>query len=127
MYSTGIDAKLEFNQLLDSLIQKNLFTERQISIIYNKINNEKFDYKISSGAYYRQIKQSKNKYNQLINTIIIFRLLNILDNNKLNTIETIVKQIENISQLNQHHNTNITISDDIINVIDQIVNKISTI
>jgi hypothetical protein len=126
MYSTTTRNKLEFNQLLDSLIQKNLFTKRQITIIYNKTNKENFEYKISSGAYYRQVKQCKNKYQQLIYTVLLLRILNIIDNDKLNTIETIVKQIVNISQLNQHHNTNITISNDIINVMDQIIKKIST-
>ncbi|MGE3858941.1 MAG: hypothetical protein AB7F53_03030 [Nitrososphaeraceae archaeon] len=125
MYSTETGDKLEFNQLLDSLIQKNLFTKRQITIIYNKINNENFEYKISSGAYYRQVKQCKNKYHQLIYTILLFRILNIINNDKINTIETLVKQIDNISQLNQHHN-NITISNDIIQVIDKIMKKIST-
>jgi hypothetical protein len=126
MYSTETDDKLEFNQLLDSLIQKNLFTKRQITIIYNKINNENFKYKISPGAYYRQVKQCKNKYYQLIYTILLFRILNLIDNDKINTIETIAKQMVNISQLNQHHNTNITKSNDIMQVIDQIIKRISS-
>ncbi|HEX5187201.1 MAG TPA: hypothetical protein VFV86_09955 [Nitrososphaeraceae archaeon] len=126
MYSTERDDKLEFNQLFDSLIQKNLFTKRQITIIYNKINKEDFDFKISSGAYYRQVRQCKNKYYQLIYTILLFRILNLIDNDKINTIETIVKQMVNISQLNQHHNANITRSTDIIQVIDQIIKKISS-
>ncbi|HJT83524.1 MAG TPA: hypothetical protein VJ697_03490 [Nitrososphaeraceae archaeon] len=126
MYSTEKEDKLEFNQLLDLLIQKNLFTQRQITIIYNKLNNENFKYKISSGAYYRQVKQCKNKYYQLIYTILLFRVLNLIDNDTINTIETVAKQMINISQLNQHHNTNITKSNDIIQVIDQIIKKISS-
>jgi len=126
MYSTEAEDKLEFNQLLDLLIQKNLFTQRQISIIYNKINHENFKSNISSGAYYRQVRQCKNKYYQLIYTILLFRVLNFIDNDTINTIETVAKQMINISQLNQHHNTNITKSNDIIHVIDQIIKKISS-
>jgi len=127
MYSTNIDDELEFNQLLNSLIKKNLFTKRQISIIYNKNNNQLFKNKISSGAYYRQVQQCKRKYDRLIYTILLFRMLNLMDSNTISIIESIVKQIDNISQQNLHHNTNITIPNDIIQVIDQIIKKTSKI
>jgi len=127
MYSTNIDDELEFNHLLNSLIKKNLFTKRQISIIYNKNNNQLFKNKISSGAYYRQVQQCKRKYDRLIYTILLFRMLNLMDSNTISIIESIVKQIDNISQQNLHHNTNITIPNDIIQVIDQIIKKTSKI
>ena len=127
MYSTNIDDELEFNQLLNSLIKKNLFTKRQISIIYNKNNNQLFKNKISSGAYYRQVQQCKRKYDRLIYTILLFRMLNLMDSNTISIIESIVKQIDNISQQNLHHNTNITIPNDIIQVIDQIIKKTTKI
>ena len=59
MYSNSNSTDLQFNHLLSLLIKKNLFTQRQISIIYNKANNRIFKDKTSSGAYYRQIKQCK--------------------------------------------------------------------
>jgi len=127
MYSTNIDDELEFNHLLNSLIKKNLFTKRQISIIYNKNNNQLFKNKISSGAYYRQVQQCKRKYDRLIYTILLFRMLNLMDSNTISIIESIVKQIDHISQQNLHHNTNITIPNDIIQVIDQIIKKTSKI
>ena len=127
MYSTVIHDEVEFNYLLELIIKKNLFTKRQISIIYNKNNHRIFKNKISSGAYYRQIKQCKKKYEQLIYTILLFRLLNLIDSNTINIIESIVKQIDNISQLNLHHNKDITLPNDIAQVIEQIINKINKI
>lgn len=127
MYSTGIDDELEFNYILDFFIQKNLFTKRQISIIYNKKNLHNFKNNISLGAYYRQVKQCKIKYERLIYTILLFRLLNLMDSNTMNIIESIVEQIGNLSQQNIHHKNNITIPNDIIHVIDQIVKKTSKI
>ena len=38
MYSTDVNVGLKFTDLLDLFIEKNLFTKKQISIIYNKIN-----------------------------------------------------------------------------------------
>lgn len=127
MYSTVIHDEVEFNHLLELIIKKNLFTKRQISIIYNKNNQRIFKNKISSGAYYRQIKQCKKKYERLIYTILLFRLLNLIDSNTINIIESIVKQIDNISQLNLHHNKDITLPNDIAQVIEQIINKINKI
>jgi hypothetical protein len=127
MYSTNIDDELEFNHLLNIFIQKNLFTKRQISIIYNKNNPRLFKNKISPGAYYRQVKQCKIKYERLIYTILLFRLLNLIDSNTINVIESVVEQIGNISQQNLHYKTNITIPNDIIHIIDQIVKKTSKI
>jgi hypothetical protein len=50
-----------------------------------------------------------------------------MDTNTMNIIESIVKQIGSLSQQNIHHKNNITIPNDIIDVIDQIVRKTSKI
>jgi hypothetical protein len=114
---------LQFNHLLSLLIKKNLFTQRQISIIYNKANNRIFKDKVSSGAYYRQIKQCKRKYDQLIYTILLFRILNLIDSNTINILDSIVNQIHTISHQNLDGKSDITNSYDIIEVIDEIIKK----
>ena len=50
-----------------------------------------------------------------------------MDNNTVNILESIVKQIDNISQQDLYHNTNITTPTDVIQVIDQIIKKTSKI
>ena len=130
MYSTEEKIGLEFNELLNRLIKKNLFTKKQISIIYNKFNNPISNVSknnLSAGAYYRQIKQCKEKYDRLIYTILLFRILNLIDSNTIDIIESIVKQIDNISQRNLPHNKDITIPTDIAKVIEQIIKKINKI
>jgi hypothetical protein len=123
MYSNSNSTDLEFNHLLSLLIKKNLFTQRQISIIYNKANNRIFKDKISSGAYYRQIKQCKRKYEQLIYTILLFRILNLIDSNTIDILDSIVNQIGTISHQNLNSNSDITNFYDIIEVIDEIIKK----
>ena len=130
MYSTDVNVGLKFTDLLDLFIEKNLFTKKQISIIYNKIsirdpsisNNQ-----MSPGAYYRQVKQCRKKYDQLIYTIILFRLLNLIDTNTMGTIELLVKQISKISQRDLHHNATKIVSSDITIVIEEILRKINKI
>lgn len=127
MYSTDIETGLKFTDLLDLLIEKNLFTKKQISIIYNKINTHVSNNQMSAGAYYRQIKQCRKKYDQLIYTILLFRLLNLIDNNTMETLELLVKQLEKISRPDLNHNTTEIVHNDIIIVIEEILRKINRI
>ena len=133
MYSTEANVGLKFTDLLDLFIEKNLFTKKQISIIYNKINTRDShisgipNNQMSHGAYYRQVKQCRKKYDQLIYTIILFRLLNLIDTHTMSTIELLVKQISKISQHDSHHNANKIVSNDITIVIEEILRKINKI
>lgn len=130
MYSTENNIGLEFNDFFNALIEKNLFTKKQISIIYNKFNTPVSNISkngLSAGAYYRQIKQCRKKYDQLIYTLILFRLLNFIDNSTIETIESIIKQLEKISQHDIHHNSTVMVPNDIIIVIEKIINKINKI
>lgn len=130
MYSTENNIGVEFNDLFNALIEKNLFTKKQISIIYNKLNIPISNISkngLSAGAYYRQIKQCRKKYDQLIYTLVIFRLLNFIDNSTMETIESIIKQLEKISQHDIHHNSTDLVPNDIIIVIEKIIRKINKI
>lgn len=130
MYSTEDNIGLEFNDLFNALIEKNLFTKKQISIIYNKFNTPISNISkngLSAGAYYRQIKQCRKKYDQLIYTLVLFRLLNFIDNSTIETIESIIKQLEKISQHDIHHNSTVMVPNDIIIVIEKIISKINKI
>jgi GH15 family glucan-1,4-alpha-glucosidase len=130
MYSTENNIGLEFNDFFNALIEKNLFTKKQISIIYNKFNTPVSNISkngLSAGAYYRQIKQCRKKYDQLIYTLVLFRLLNFIDNNTIETIESIIKQLEKISQHDIHHNSIDMVPNDIIIVIEKIISKINKI
>ena len=130
MYSTENNIDLEFNDLFNALIEKNLFTKKQISIIYNKFNTPVSNISkngLSAGAYYRQIKQCRKKYDQLIYTLVLFRLLNFIDNSTIETIESIIKQLEKISQRDIHHNSRVIVPNDIIIVIEKIISKINNI
>ena len=65
---TEANVGLKFTDSLDLFIEKNLFTKKQISIIYNKINIRGSNIsgipnnQMSQGAYYRQVKQCRKKY-----------------------------------------------------------------
>ena len=130
MYGTDENIGFEFNDLLNIIIKKNLFTKKQISIIYNKFNNSFSSIsknKLSAGAYYRQIKQCRKKYDQLIYTLVLFRLLNFIDNSTMETIQSIIMQLEKISHTDINHNSTKIVPNDIIIVIDKIIRQVNKI
>ena len=127
MYSTSDKQDIEFNEILEQLIENSLFTRKQISIIYNKTKKRKIRKIISSGAYYRQVQQCQNKTDAFFYTIVLFKILNILDKNNLLVLDTIVQQLSIISQNHENHNDEIIIPKDITNLINKIIRKANPI
>jgi len=123
MYSTNDDKRNKNFYLFDKIIEKSLFTNRQISIIYNKSTGGKIHKRISSGAYYRQIKQCRVKIESLLYSVLLLRSLNIIDNKTMNVIESVVIQLNSLSENTENHITSNNIQSDVIDVIDKIIKK----
>ena len=83
-----------FNNLIRKIIKKSLFTERQIEIILNQKNISQTDFRITKGAYYRQVSQSRHKLMALFYSISLLRGLGILSPND---IDVMLKLSENIA------------------------------
>ena len=46
-----------FNNIIQKIIKKSLFTERQVEIILNQKDLLESEFSITKGAYYRQVRQ----------------------------------------------------------------------
>ena len=78
--------------------------------------------KLDSGAYYREVKQCKNKLRKLFYSIVLLNLMEILDNEQLITLTSIVDKLNRLqNNHDKYHDINI---DYVINVIDQLFDKI---
>ena len=53
--------KSNFNTIIQEIIKKSLFTERQIEIILKQKKLLDVEFGVSKGAYYRQLAQSRSK------------------------------------------------------------------
>jgi len=69
---------LIFNNIIKQIIKKSLFTERQIQIILNQSDLQKSRFSITKGAYFRQVKQSRDKLLALYYSIVLLRGLRVL-------------------------------------------------
>lgn len=125
MYTNNNEGEIKNLYIFDEIIEKSLFTRKQISIIYNKLHRAKIEEKMSSGAYYRQVKQCKNKLYSLMYTILLFKTLKIIDDKTLLIIESIVDQLDSLLQNGKNHADD-PIPQDVINVIDKIIKKSSS-
>ena len=113
--------KIENNVLLLKIIENSGFTKRQIQIIYNIYNREDRLKEITSGAYYREVKQCKNKIRKLYYSFILLNLLDIFNNEQLLTMNSVIDKLFKLqNNHDKYHENNIKA---VINIIDQLLDK----
>ena len=98
-YYTKLYSKLErdsynFNSFYKHINANSLFTDRQIDIICRRLESRSAIKNISSGAYYRQVKQCRTKIIRLLYSTIFLKYIGALDHETFFAIEKIASQLE---------------------------------
>ncbi|HEX5891227.1 MAG TPA: hypothetical protein VFY41_00050 [Nitrososphaeraceae archaeon] len=75
------------------IIVNSLFTKKQIDIISKRLNNAERPEYMTSGAYYRQIKQCREKVRRLLYSLLLLRSLAAIDSQTFVAIERISTQL----------------------------------
>ena len=70
--------KSNFNTIIQEIIKKSLFTERQIEIILKRKKLLDVEFSVSKGAYYRQVAQSRSKIESVYYTIILLQAYDVI-------------------------------------------------
>lgn len=83
--------------VIRKMIEKSLFTERQIEIILNQRGLLDTSIPITRGAYYRQVGQSKEKLVALFYTMVLLRGLGVLLPDDIDVIEDLSEKIDVIN------------------------------
>ncbi|MFZ0328376.1 MAG: hypothetical protein WBP64_02110 [Nitrososphaeraceae archaeon] len=118
---------LDFNEFLRHIIKNSLFTERQLYIISKVKEKQKLLNGVSSGAYYRQIRQCKNKIFGILYSMMLLRIINVLDEQAFHTIDELSDRLANIiSQPNSDLIRDIEITS-VISKMDQLISSLSSI
>ena len=91
-------SKSNFNIIIQKIIKKSLFTERQIEIILKKkrMLGDDFSLNITKGAYYRQVVQSRKKIEGLYYSIILLQGLDVISLDNSDVIFRLAKDVSNI-------------------------------
>ena len=70
--------KSNFNMIIQKIIKKSLFTERQIEIILKQKKLIDVEFGMSKGAYYRQVAQSRSKIESVYYTLILLQAFDVM-------------------------------------------------
>ena len=108
------------NSFYRHIIANSLFTARQIYIISRKLENRGTVENISSGAYYRQVKQCRTKLVRLLYSIILLKCVGALDKETFSVIERMISQIQVI--FDQEGSDNLP-TENVMSVIEQLVKR----
>lgn len=108
-----------FNNIIRRIIKKSLFTERQIEIILNQADIQKGQFTITKGAYYRQVKQSRDKLVGLYYTVVLLRGLGILLPEDIDVINRLSEQVSVIQKSDVFPER----EEEIITVIEQLLRR----
>jgi hypothetical protein len=114
------------NILYTYLVANSLFTPRQLSIILKQLRGDSKTEKISSGAYYRQVKQCRKKVISILHSMIILQSMGIVQSDASATLSKVSEQLavifasESSSDAIPRLNTN-----DVISVIDEVIKRMS--
>lgn len=106
-----------FNNIIRQIIEKSLFTEQQIKIILNQRDLQKTKFSITKGAYYRQVKQSRQKLVGLFYSMVLLKAMSIIipeDNDVISRLAEQVSVIQNSDVFPERE-------DEIMSVIDTLL------
>ena len=67
-----------FNIIMQEIIKKSLFTERQIEIILKQKKVLQVEFGVSKGAYYRQLGQARSKIESLYYAILLLQAYDVI-------------------------------------------------
>ncbi|MDE1866246.1 MAG: hypothetical protein KGI08_00845 [Thaumarchaeota archaeon] len=81
------------NNIIRQIIEKSLFTERQIEIILKRRNLSEHQFSITKGAFYRQVRQSQDKFEALCYSWILLRALGVLREEDMDVISRLSEQV----------------------------------
>jgi hypothetical protein len=108
------------------LVANSLFTPRQLSIISKKLQGGGTTEKISSGAYYRQVKQCRKKVTSVLYSMILLQSMGIVQLEAPSTLSKLAEQLAVIfaSESSSDVMSRLNV-DDVISVINEVIKRMS--
>jgi hypothetical protein len=119
------DAKSNSNNLYAYLVANSIFTPRQLSIISKRLQKANRMQDISSGAYYRQVKQCREKVNAVLYSMIILQSTGIVQPETSSALGRLTEQLRVIFASESSDVAGRLSVDDVISVIDRLVKRMS--
>ncbi|MDQ3727105.1 MAG: hypothetical protein M3307_02580 [Thermoproteota archaeon] len=113
------------NALYAYIVANSLFTPRQLSIISNQLKGGGKPEKISSGAYYRQVKQCRKKVISILYSMMLLQSIGIVQSEALTTLNKLAEQLTVIFASESSDGMSSLNVDDVISVINEVIKRVS--
>jgi hypothetical protein len=107
------------------LLANSLFTPRQLSIISKRLQGDGKTEKISSGAYYRQVKQCRKKVLSVLYSMILLQSAGVVELEASTILSKLAEQLAVIFASESSDVMNRLNVNDVISVIDEMVKRMS--
>jgi hypothetical protein len=120
------DPRSNSSTIYTHLVANSLFTPRQLSIISKKLQGGGRTEKISSGAYYRQVKQCRKKITSVLYSMILLQSMGIVQLEAPATLSKLAEQLGVIFDSERNSDTTRRLNvDDVIPVINEVIKRMS--
>ncbi len=117
------NSNLNYTSILNHFVVNSILTEKQTSIIYNKIMKSKPSKKMTSGAYYRQLGQCRTKIRKIVYTLLLLRLFNVLDVGTFSVLDQLNNQL-NVMLNKRSDEIDTTTLSNVISLVDDVIAKL---
>ena len=115
--------EIKNNEVLNFIIERSLFTSKQFDIISKRRSGGVIVQQRSRGAYYRLLKQGRDKLSGIIYSILLLQLAGLLDEQTKNVLDRLSKQVA----VTQSSDMDEQVARDVIRVMDELVRRISRV
>jgi hypothetical protein len=120
-----VDRRSDSNALYAYLVANSLFTPRQLSIISKQLQGGGKPEKISSGAYYRQVKQCRKKVISVLYSMMLLQSMGIVQSEASATLSRLAEQLAVIFASESSDAISRLNVDDVTSVIDEVIKRVS--
>ena len=114
---------LNYTSILNHFVVNSILTEKQTSIIYNRIMKSRPSKKMTSGAYYRQLGQCRTKIRKIVYTLLLLRLFSVLDVGTFSVLDQLHNQL-NVMLNKRSDEIGTTTLSNVISLVDDVIAKL---
>jgi hypothetical protein len=115
------------SKVFGQLVANSLFTEKQISIILKRMQGGARPENMTSGAYYRQVGQCRDKVYALLYSMILLQSTGVIQPDGLVTLSRLGEQIGAIFASQARDVVTLERITDITSVLEQLVKRLSNL
>lgn len=113
------------NQLFSQLLANSVFTPKQIAIIYNRIQGGSRPVNMTSGAYFRQVKQCQDKVQAVLYSAVLLQSTDIVEEQGLAALGQLSDQLRVIFSPETRDISSPDVTQRVMSVMSQVIKRVS--